>query len=55
MLNFKPPKFNTQDMRDRLGAMVVANSTSGAPVTADDLGVGGALAVLMKVGNGVSY
>ncbi|EIW85187.1 FTHFS-domain-containing protein [Coniophora puteana RWD-64-598 SS2] len=36
------------DMRERLGAMVVATSKSGEPVTADDLGVGGALAVLMK-------
>ncbi|KAA6429679.1 MAG: formate--tetrahydrofolate ligase-like [Trebouxia sp. A1-2] len=46
------------DMRSRLGNMVVANSKqgkpqnvrgrAGAPVTADDLGVGGALTVLMK-------
>ena len=36
------------DMRDRLGRMVVALSTTGEPVTADDLGVSGALAVLMK-------
>lgn len=36
------------DMRARLGAMVVANSRGGVPITADDLGVGGALAVLMK-------
>lgn len=36
------------DMRERLGAMVVATSNSGQPITADDLGVGGALAVLMK-------
>ena len=36
------------DMRARLGAMVVATSRSGAPVTADDLGVAGALTVLMK-------
>ncbi|KAH9493167.1 C-1-tetrahydrofolate synthase, cytoplasmic [Bulinus truncatus] len=35
-------------MRDRLGRMVVASSKSGEPVTADDLGVTGALAVLMK-------
>jgi methylenetetrahydrofolate dehydrogenase (NADP+) / methenyltetrahydrofolate cyclohydrolase / formyltetrahydrofolate synthetase len=32
----------------RLGAMVVATSRRGEPVTADDIGVGGALAVLMK-------
>ena len=37
-----------RDMRERLGAMVVASSKAGAPVTADDLGVGGALAVLMR-------
>ncbi len=36
------------DMRARLGRMVVALSRSGEPVTADDLGVAGALAVLMK-------
>eukprot|EP00898_Chlorokybus_atmophyticus_P005920 jgi/Chlat1/6329/Chrsp44S09059 len=36
------------DMRERLGNMVVASSRSGAPVTADDIGVGGALTVLMK-------
>lgn len=32
----------------RLGNMVVATSKSGEPVTADDVGVSGALAVLMK-------
>lgn len=37
-----------EDMRERLGAMVVATSKRGEPVTADDIGVGGALAVLMK-------
>ena len=37
-----------QDMRDRLGRMVIGLSRSGVPVTADDLGVSGALAVLMK-------
>jgi formate--tetrahydrofolate ligase len=36
------------DLRDKLGAMVVAYSRAGEPVTADDLGCGGALAVLMK-------
>ncbi|NWI20889.1 C1TC protein, partial [Crypturellus soui] len=36
------------DMRMRLGRMVVASSKRGEPVTADDLGVTGALAVLMK-------
>ncbi|WCJ32422.1 Formate--tetrahydrofolate ligase [Euphorbia peplus] len=36
------------DMRERLGKMVVGNSKSGDPVTADDLGLGGALTVLMK-------
>ncbi|KAI8338674.1 formate--tetrahydrofolate ligase-domain-containing protein [Chlamydoabsidia padenii] len=37
-----------QDMRQRLGNMVVASSKSGDPVTADDIGIGGALTVLMK-------
>ncbi|KAL1923344.1 uncharacterized protein VTP21DRAFT_8324 [Calcarisporiella thermophila] len=37
-----------KDMRERLGRMVVASSRSGEPVTADDLGIGGALTVLMK-------
>ncbi|CAE6428591.1 unnamed protein product [Rhizoctonia solani] len=36
------------DMRERLGRMVVATSKNGDPITADDVGVGGALAVLMK-------
>jgi len=37
-----------RDMRRRLGAMVVARSSAGAEVTAEDLGVAGALCVLMK-------
>lgn len=37
-----------QDMRERLGRMVIGMSKAGEPVTADDLGVGGALCVLMK-------
>lgn len=36
------------DLRERLGRMVVASSRAGVPVTVDDLGVGGAAAVLMK-------
>ncbi|KAG0492365.1 hypothetical protein HPP92_005763 [Vanilla planifolia] len=36
------------DMRERLGRMVIGNSKSGELITADDLGVGGALTVLMK-------
>jgi formate--tetrahydrofolate ligase len=36
------------DLRERLGAMVVGASRAGQLVTADDLGVGGALTVLMK-------
>uniref|UniRef100_A0A453KXV3 formate--tetrahydrofolate ligase n=1 Tax=Aegilops tauschii subsp. strangulata TaxID=200361 RepID=A0A453KXV3_AEGTS len=36
------------DMRERLGRMVIGNSKAGEPVTADDLGLGGALTVLMK-------
>ncbi|OQR84482.1 formate-tetrahydrofolate ligase [Achlya hypogyna] len=37
-----------EDMRERLGRMVVGLSRAGDPVTADDLGVGGALTALMK-------
>jgi len=37
-----------EDMRERLGRMVVASSRAGDPVTADDLGAGGALTALMK-------
>src|SRR5512132_141389 len=37
-----------EDMRDRLGRMVVATSKKGEAVTAEDLGVAGALTVLMK-------
>jgi formyltetrahydrofolate synthetase len=36
------------DMRERLGAMMIGADRAGEPVTADDLGVGGALTVLMK-------
>jgi formyltetrahydrofolate synthetase len=36
------------DMRDRLGRMVVAVNRQGEAVTAEDLGVAGALTVLMK-------
>ena len=36
------------DMRQRLGRMVVATSKSGDPVTAEDIGCAGAMAVLMK-------
>lgn len=36
------------DMRERLGSMVVAQSKSGDAITADDIGIGGALTVLMK-------
>jgi methylenetetrahydrofolate dehydrogenase (NADP+) / methenyltetrahydrofolate cyclohydrolase / formyltetrahydrofolate synthetase len=37
-----------QDMRERLGRIVVATDKSGNPVTTEDLGVAGAMAVLMK-------
>ncbi|XP_007484786.1 monofunctional C1-tetrahydrofolate synthase, mitochondrial isoform X1 [Monodelphis domestica] len=37
-----------EDMKIRLGRMVVASDKKGQPVTADDLGVTGALTVLMK-------
>ena len=36
------------DMRERLGRMVVASSKAGDPITADDIGIGGALTALMK-------
>ncbi len=36
------------DMRDRLGRMVIGTNRAGTPITADDLGVDGALTVLMK-------
>lgn len=36
------------DMRQRLGRIVVGSSFNGEPITAEDLGVSGALAVLMK-------
>jgi methylenetetrahydrofolate dehydrogenase (NADP+) / methenyltetrahydrofolate cyclohydrolase / formyltetrahydrofolate synthetase len=36
------------DMRERLGRMVIGTSRSGEAVTAEDLGVAGAMTVLMK-------
>jgi methylenetetrahydrofolate dehydrogenase (NADP+)/methenyltetrahydrofolate cyclohydrolase/formyltetrahydrofolate synthetase len=39
---------NLDDMRERLGRMVIGSSRSGDPVTCDDLGAGGALTALMK-------
>ncbi len=39
---------NLPDMRERLGNMVIGTSKAGDPITADDLGAGGALTVLMK-------
>ncbi len=36
------------DMKERIGRIVVASSSQGNTITADDLGVTGALAVLMK-------
>ena len=36
------------DMRERLGAMVIGTSKKGEAITAEDLGVAGALTVLMK-------
>jgi formyltetrahydrofolate synthetase len=35
-------------MRERLGRMLIGTSHAGEPITADDLGVGGALTVLMR-------
>ncbi|XP_055475250.1 C-1-tetrahydrofolate synthase, cytoplasmic [Psammomys obesus] len=37
-----------EDMRERLGKMVVASSKKGEPISCEDLGVSGALTVLMK-------
>lgn len=37
-----------EDMRDRIAKMVIGQSRAGEPITADDLGVAGALTVLMK-------
>uniref|UniRef100_A0A2I2Z7U8 formate--tetrahydrofolate ligase n=1 Tax=Gorilla gorilla gorilla TaxID=9595 RepID=A0A2I2Z7U8_GORGO len=37
-----------EDRRERLGKMVVASSKKGEPVSAEDLGMSGALIVLMK-------
>ena len=36
------------DLRERLGRIVVASNRDGVPITADDLGVAGALTVLMR-------
>ncbi|POS87438.1 FTHFS-domain-containing protein [Erysiphe pulchra] len=36
------------DLRERLGRMVIGSSRSGDPVTCDDIGAGGALTALMK-------
>ncbi len=36
------------DLRDRLGRIVIGLSKNGDSITSDDLGVGGALTVLMK-------
>jgi formate--tetrahydrofolate ligase len=37
-----------QDMRKRLGRIVIGNDTDGNPITAEDLKVAGAMAVIMK-------
>ncbi|KAL6721360.1 tetrahydrofolate synthase [Lecanora helva] len=37
-----------EDMRERLGRMVIGTSRAGDPVTCDDIGAGGALTALMK-------
>lgn len=36
------------DMRQRIGRIILAHSTAGHPITADDLGVAGAMTALMK-------
>jgi formate--tetrahydrofolate ligase len=37
-----------QDMRERLGKIVIGNDTEGNPITAEDLKAAGAMAVIMK-------
>jgi formate--tetrahydrofolate ligase len=37
-----------QDLRDRLGRIVVGSTAAGKPVTAEDLGAAGAMAVILK-------
>ena len=37
-----------RDMKEKLGRIVIGNSHKGEPITADDLGVTGALAVLVR-------
>ena len=37
-----------KDMREKLGKIVVAASKNGFPITADDIGIGGSLTVIMK-------
>merc|ERR1712093_539521 len=37
-----------KDMKERLGKMVIGTSKKGDPITADDIGVTGSLAILMK-------
>jgi len=37
-----------KDMRERLGRIVIGTDWSGKPITAEDLGVAGAMAVLLK-------
>jgi formyltetrahydrofolate synthetase len=39
---------DVSDLRDRLGRIVIGTNKKGEAITADDLGVGGALTVLMK-------
>lgn len=36
------------DLRERIGKIVVANDKDGNPITSDDVGVTGALTVLMR-------
>ena len=37
-----------RNLRERVGRVVMGLSKDGAPITLDDLGVGGAVTVLMK-------
>jgi methylenetetrahydrofolate dehydrogenase (NADP+)/methenyltetrahydrofolate cyclohydrolase/formyltetrahydrofolate synthetase/formate--tetrahydrofolate ligase len=48
LVNGEDYKSALRDLRERCGRMVIGLNTSGKPVTAEELGVAGAVAVLMK-------
>ena len=43
-----PLATSLEDLRERLGRIVIGTNTKGDPITAEDLGVAGAMTVLMK-------